>query len=509
MKKLYIETLGCQMNVLDSELVATELQRLGYRLADTAKGADAILFNTCSVRQHAEDKIWSSLGRLKQLKQQRPSVIIGVLGCMAQREQRTFFKRAPHCDFILGPGRIGSIVEIFERVQRGEREIVEVSEDRRHGKHEAVKLSFEPFNPPRVPLESEQLEVADALTPPVSSSHPNTEAESGIHDEYRTARPNPYQAMVRIQFGCNNFCTYCIVPYVRGPEQCRSPRDIIDETRQLVADGVVEVTLIGQTVNAYRYLEPAAHADDSEVQAAATETRLAGLLGELQKIDGLRRIRFLTNYPREMTPDLIAAVQDNDKVCPFFHIPAQSGSNAVLRRMNRHYTIEQYREMLANIRKAIPDAAITSDFIVGFCGETEEEFQETAQLVRETKFRNSFVFKYSPRPGAKAAELLADDVLDEVKRRRNNELLAIQSENSRADQLTYQDRLVEILVEGPSKGNRHPLPADSSSPDTLVQLVGRTVDDRIVVFDGPISLAGQIVTVHVIRTEPFTLFAER
>ena len=493
MKTVYVETLGCQMNVLDSELVVTELAKMGYRLVDSPKGADLILFNTCSVRQHAEDKVWSALGRLKQLPDQRAGAIIGVLGCMAQREQATIFRRAPQCNFVLGPGRIGRIAEVVQRAQRGEREILEVSVDRRHTTSEAVQADFVPFNPTRVPLEPERRKVADATTPRVSCAHPNTEASSGLEPQFRAARPNPFQAMVRIQFGCNNFCTYCIVPYVRGPEQCRSPREIVDETRRLVQDGVVEVTLIGQTVNAYRF------------EDAAREVRLAELLGRLQEIDGLRRIRFLTNYPREMTPELIHAVRDYDKVCPYFHVPAQSGADSVLRRMNRHYSLAEYREMLSRIREAIPDASVTSDFIVGFCGETEEEFQATAKLVRESRFRNIFVFKYSPRPGAKAAERMADDVPDEVKRRRNHLLLAIQTEISAADQRTFVGRVVEILVEGVSKGNRHP---ESDDPHAVLQLVGRTIYDQIVVFDGTRDLAGQILAVRIVRTEPFTMFGE-
>ncbi|MDO4557680.1 MAG: MiaB/RimO family radical SAM methylthiotransferase, partial [Planctomycetia bacterium] len=356
-----------------------------------------------------------------------------------------------------------------------------------------VRADFVPFNPSRIPFEPERQRIVDATTPPVSSSHPNTEADSGLGRRFRAVRPGPFQAMVRIQFGCNNFCTYCIVPYVRGPEQCRSPWEIVEETRRLVDDGVLEVTLIGQTVNAYRYSDGPA------------ETRLAGLLGELQKIEGLRRIRFLTNYPREMTSELIRAVRDHDKVCPYFHVPAQSGSDTTLRRMNRHYTLAQYREMLHRIREAIPDASITSDFIVGFCGETEEEFHATVDLVRESRFRNIFVFKYSPRPGAKAAELMVDDVPDEVKRRRNRELLAIQTEISSEDQRVFVGREVEILVEGVSKGNRHP---KNDGPGAVVQLVGRTVYDQIVVFDGPRSLAGRILTVRIVRAEPFTLFGE-
>ncbi len=235
------------------------------------------------------------------------------------------------------------------------------------------------------------------------------------------AKRRRHQAMVRVAFGCDKFCSYCIVPSVRGPEQSRPATEIRDEVRRLADEGCLEITLLGQTVNSYC---------DATVRPAV---RLSDLLVMLHEIDGIRRLRFVTNYPKHMTDDLIEAVRDLPKVSPYFHVPAQSGSNVVLERMRRGYTVESYREMLSRIRERIPHATVTSDFIVGFCGETEEDFQQTADLVRDSRFKNSFIFKYSGRPGTKAAELYADDVSEAVKRRRNNDLLAIQNEICQED----------------------------------------------------------------------------
>jgi tRNA-2-methylthio-N6-dimethylallyladenosine synthase len=454
-KQLYIETVGCQMNVLDSELVAASLLRTGYELCDSPGGADTILFNTCSVRQHAEDKIYSALGRLRHVKEQRPQTIIGVLGCMAQKDQEQIFKRAPHVDLVVGPGQLAQLPVLLERIAAGQSGQLEVSLARNAGSRQLIEGSFARFDPAR------------------------------------KGRPRAvrHQAMLRIMFGCDKFCSYCIVPSVRGPEQSRAMAEIVDEARQLADEGCLEVTLLGQTVNSYR--------STHEGRAA----RLADLLERLSAIEGLRRLRFVTNYPRHMTQDLLQAVRDLPKVSPYLHIPAQSGSSAVLERMKRGYSAESYREMLDRIRETVPGAAVTSDFIIGFCGETEEDFQQTAALVRDARFKNSFIFKYSARPGTKSAELYADDVPEEVKRRRNNELLAIQNAICEEDNRPLLGRRLEILVEGPSKAIRK-----QAQDGPSVQLTGRTVCDRIVVFDGPRELIGTIATIEITTTDPFTLF---
>jgi tRNA-2-methylthio-N6-dimethylallyladenosine synthase len=335
-------------------------------------------------------------------------------------------------------------------------------------------------------------------------------------DRPAKTRSAPHQAMVRVMFGCDKFCSYCIVPRVRGPEQSRPAAEIYDEVRHLADDGCLEVTLLGQTVNSYQ-------------DATGPRTlRLADLLAMLHDIEGLRRLKFVTNYPKHMTDDLLAAMRDLPKVSPYLHVPAQSGSNVILQRMKRGYTAESYREMLQRIRAVLPHAAITSDFIVGFCGETEADFQETVDLVRDARFKNSFIFKYSDRPGTKAAELYADDVPEPVKRRRNNELLALQNAISLEDNQPLLGRTVEILLEGPSKVARHRERADGSpraaeskvidgphpSPlpvgeGTVVQLVGRTTCDRIVMLDGPAGLAGRVVPVVIEKVDAFTLFGRQ
>lgn len=455
-KKLYIETVGCQMNMLDSELVVASLRKQGYELVHTPREADTILFNTCSVRQHAEDKIYSALGRLKNAKTAHPHKIIGVLGCMAQKDQELIFKRAPYVDLIVGPGQLHQIPQLLEQIAAGSGPKLEVSLDRKEGSRREIEESFESYDPLRDPQ----------------------------------MRPTPYQAFVRIMIGCDKFCTYCIVPSVRGPEQSRPARLIEAEVRQLAAEGCKEVTLLGQTVNSYK------HADGEKT------SHLADLLYRIHDIEGLARIKFVTNYPKDMTDELLQAVRDLPKCSHYLHVPVQSGSDAVLTRMKRGYTVGQYREMLGRIRETIPDAAVTSDFIVGFCGETDDDYQQSVELLRESRFKNSFIFKYSPRPGTKGYELYADDVPEEVKRRRNNDLLAVQNEISEADNQPFLGRTVEVLVEGPSKTARKHEEPESH----VVQLTGRTNCDRIVVFDGNRRQIGQILPIAIYDANAFTLF---
>jgi tRNA-2-methylthio-N6-dimethylallyladenosine synthase len=302
-------------------------------------------------------------------------------------------------------------------------------------------------------------------------------------------RPNRFQAYVRIMIGCDKFCTYCIVPSVRGPEQSRRPDHIAAEVRQLAAEGCKEVTLLGQTVNSYKH----DHGDGRRL-------RLSDLLYRIHDTSGIERIKFITNFPKDMTDDLLDAVRTLPKVCPYLHVPAQSGCNEVLKRMKRLYTVEFYRDMLARCREHVPGVAISSDFIVGFSGETEESFERSCDLVRTAGFKNSFIFKYSPRPGTKADELYPDDVPEEVKKRRNNDLLAIQNGVSLADHCRWIGETVEVLVEGPSKTA---LKHESSGP---IQLTGRTPTDHIVVFDGNERLVGQTVRVAIEEASAFTLF---
>jgi tRNA-2-methylthio-N6-dimethylallyladenosine synthase len=455
-KKLYIETVGCQMNVLDSELVVGSLRRQGYELTHEATEADVILFNTCSVRQHAEDKIYSALGRLRAHKRRYPSKVLGVLGCMAQKDQDLIRKRAPHVDIVCGTGQLARLPELIAEVEKSGAPQTALSLARNEGPRHEVERSFESYDPMRDP----------------------------------SMRPTPFQAYVRIMIGCDKFCTYCIVPSVRGPEQSRPPEHIAVEVRQLAAEGCKEITFLGQTVNSYKHR----HGD------GRSET-LAGLLGRIHDTPGIERIKFITNFPRDMSDDLLDAVRSLPKVCRYLHVPAQSGCNEVLKRMKRLYTVEYYREMLERCRERVPGAAISSDFIVGFCGETEDSFGRSCDLVRTAGFKNSFIFKYSTRPGTKGHELYADDVPDDVKKRRNNDLLAIQNKVSLADHLSRVGETAQVLVEGPSKtALKHP---DETGP---LQLTGRTMTDHIVVFDGNERLIGQTVAVHIEEATSFTLF---
>lgn len=455
MPKLYIETVGCQMNLLDSEMVVASLRKQGFELTGDAGEADTLLFNTCSVRQHAEDKTYSQLGKLKRAKQRRPDLVIGVMGCMAQKDQRLIFERAPYVDLIVGPGQLHQIPELIARARQGDGRQVAVSLGRQDGANETVKRSHETYDPLRDP----------------------------------TMRPTPFQAYLRIQIGCDKFCTYCVVPMTRGPEQGRAPETLVREAETLADQGCKEITLLGQTVNSYRYTEN------------GRTTRLSDLLHQLHEVPGIERLKFVTNYPKDMTRDLLEAVRDLPKVSPYLHVPLQSGSDQVLQRMKRGYTVGDYREMMARIREIVPDAAVSSDFIVGFCGETEEDFEQTVELLRECRFKNSFIFKYSERPGTKGADRLPDDVPYAVKQRRNNELLAVQNAISEEDNQAFLGRTVEVLVEGPSKTARR-----KGDDGPVLQLTGRTPCDRIVVFDGNRRQIGQLLPVAVYDASSHTLF---
>lgn len=453
-KRLYIETVGCQMNVLDSEMVVADLRRHGYELVDSPGQADTVLLNTCSVREHAEEKIYSQLGRLRIDKQSHPEKTIGVMGCMAQKDQKIIFERAPYVDLIVGPGQLQQIPELLEKIRTGGGRQMAVSLDRKAGAQEMIRRSHETFDPLRDP----------------------------------TMRPTPFQAYLRIQIGCDKFCTYCVVPMTRGPEQGRPPEQILSEARVLAEQGCKEVILLGQTVNSYRY------------SADGQTTRLAELLRQLHEIDGIERLKFVTNYPKDMTEDLLTTVRDLPKCSPYLHVPAQSGSDEVLRRMKRGYTVADYLAMMERIERIIPEAAISSDFIVGFCGETDEDFQKTVELVRRCRFKNSFIFKYSVRPGTKASERLEDDVPEAVKSARNNELLAIQNAICEEDNAAFVGRTVEVLVEGPSKKA-----VKRGDDGPLVQMTGRTPCDRIVVFDGNRRQAGNLLPVVIHDASAHTL----
>jgi len=457
-KKLYIETVGCQMNVLDSELVVGKLRQEGYELTDDIQQADTILYNTCSVRQHAEDKIYSALGRVRRLKQQKPELTVGVLGCMAQKDQGQILRRAPFVDIVVGPGQLGKVSELLVTAKELNTPQMAVSLPRTGGTRDTVTASFSEYDPLREP----------------------------------SMRPSTFQAFVRIMMGCDKFCTYCVVPSVRGPEQSRPPSIILEESRRLAEQGVKEITLIGQTVNSYKFVEP----DGRTV-------RLSDLLAKLHEIPGVERIKFVTNFPNDMTDDLLQAVRDLPKVARYLHVPAQSGCDEILKRMKRLYSVAYYDEMLSRIHETIPDVGVSSDFIVGFCGETDASFDRTMRLVERARFKNSFIFKYSARQGTKADTLYVDDVPEDLKKQRNNDLLTLQNQICLEDNRPFVGKSVEVLVEGLSKSAQR---REGYGEDGFGQLTGRTSCDRIVVFDGHERLTGRFLKVSVEEVTAMTLF---
>ena len=456
--KVYLETLGCQMNRLDSELVATTLRRAGHEMTDDPKTADAVLYNTCSVRRHAENKVYSRIGAHGQRKKAGVKVILGVLGCMAQREGQALHRRYPQVDLICAPGQLGGLAEMLDQAAIGQ-----------------FALALDPARG-----ESRDL---------------GSEADMDRMDFTRDphATPHSAQAFVRVTRGCDNFCTYCIVPFVRGPERSRDPQQILEEIRRLTDAGRSEITLLGQTVNRYRW------------QNGETTVRFSDLLARISDTPGLRRLRFVTSHPLDFGNDVLEAMRDLSNVCEYIHCPAQSGSDAVLARMNRKYTRAQYDDLVDRTRSIVPGVVLAGDFIVGFPGETEDDHEASADLIRRSGYKNSFVFKYSPRPGTAAAKRFADDVPLPVKKRRNNELLAVQEQVGLAHHRGYVGRCVEVLVEGPSpRADKLQGPA----PDGTAQLVGRTRGDHIVVFDAPADLAGRYANVRITDATSLTLFGE-
>ncbi len=431
-KTVFFETFGCQMNKLDAELSLGLLQEEGYRVVDNVDEADVILFNTCSVRQHAEDKVYSHLGALKTLKKKHPGVIVGVLGCMAQKEGEFIFKRMPHVDLVCGTRMFSRLPELLLQIQNHGSHVLAIDEDQIVNVKRAV-----------------------------------------------TYRPNIYQAFVTVMRGCDNYCSYCIVPYVRGKEISRTIADVKEEVQALVVNGCKEVTLLGQNINSYGKNLPG-------------NVTLGDLLSELNDLDGLNRIRFVTSHPKDMSRDLIRTISRLGKVCGHLHMPAQSGSNHILKKMHRGYTADYYRELISYAREWVPGITVASDFIVGFPDEMDEDFQKTVGLMEDIRFQNCFIFKYSPRTGTKAAGL-NDNVPDEIKRKRNTMLLELQKRISLEENKKIIGKTVQVLVEGASKSDQN-------------RLSGRTRQNHIVVFNGSQDLVGNLVEVMIDEVTDLTLY---
>jgi tRNA-2-methylthio-N6-dimethylallyladenosine synthase len=484
-----METFGCQMNVLDSELVLGQLRGQGYVSTESRDDADVILYNTCSVREHAEQKVWSRLGELKERKAAKPDTVIGVIGCMAERDGTRLFERFPHVDLLCGPGELDKLVNLV---------------------HNAVVTNS---------VESEASGPADKQVALMGANVRRSSTLEAAEDNLElldlsrsiSSEDDVRQAYVRITRGCNKFCTYCVVPYTRGPEVHRPPQNIIDEVKRLADVGVREVTLLGQTINHYHFK----HGDGR----TTTFGQLLYMIHEA--VPHLPRLRFVTSFPRDFTDEALQAMRDCERICRYLHVPAQHGSDRVLKMMNRGYTVGQYREFVERARGFMPDICLASDFIVGFPTETEEEFVQTVDLLRWARFKNSFIFKYSPRPGTIAIDRFADDIPDDVKRRRNTELLAAQGEVSAAVNAEMVGRTVQVLVEGESKlvskqavypksnvelGWASRSPAQSRQ---MTQMVGRTGGDQIVVFDAELTTKGELVDVEIVEAKNMTLFGKR
>jgi len=451
--KVHLQTYGCQMNKLDTALVAAALKDAGFELTEKVKEADVVLINTCSVREHAEQRVFSHLGHLKHIKEARPGLVVGVIGCMAQRLGHKLLDNGT-VDIVCGPGQIPNLTELVKAAIEKNQRCISVADN----------IRSIGCNPELEDFESVQ-----------------TSADACL----------PGQAFVRAMHGCDNFCSYCVVPYVRGPEVSRPVNKIIEQVKRLAGEGVRLVTLLGQAVNKYKYV------------AGEKTYTLADLLYKVSDVEGIEWIRFVTSYPqKEGFAELMQVMADSPKVCNYLHIPAQSGSDRILKAMNRRYTAQQYLELIDTARQIVPDIAVAGDFIVGFAGETDEDFEQTVELLKQAFYKNCFVFKYSPRPGTAADERLQDNVPAEVKKQRNYRLLEVQQIISGALAAEFEDRQVTVLVEGLSKKPHLDAAGGGDNP----QLVGRTADDWIVVFNGPVSLAGQFAQVKICKTSPLTLF---
>lgn len=427
-KKVYIRTFGCQMNVADSEQMV-QMLAADYVLTDRLEDADLFLINTCAIRRKSEAKVLSLLGRLKGLKKRRPELILGVGGCVAQQEGERLLRAVPHLDLVFGTHGIYRLPELVRRAQQERTVDVELS-------HCFPKL-------------------------------PRREWPAGR-----------IQAFVTIMQGCNNFCSFCVVPYVRGREFSREPEDIEAEVQSFLAGGGKEVTLLGQNVNSYG-------------QGLPRPVTFVELVRRLAALPGLARLRFATSHPKDLSDELIAAFGELPALCEHLHLPVQSGSNRILKAMNRRYTREAYLDKVAKLRQACPGLSLSTDLIVGFPGETERDFQETLDLMQEAGFDQAFSFKYSPRPGTRAAGF-SDQVPEPVKAERLTRLQAVQDELTLAAHQRLLGQVKEVLVEGRSKRSSG-------------QLCGRLRTNQVVNFTGPQALAGRLARVEITEAHPHSL----
>jgi tRNA-2-methylthio-N6-dimethylallyladenosine synthase len=465
-KTFYIETYGCQMNVADSEVVASVLSDAGYQPAVSIKEADLILVNTCSIRENAEQRVWGRLDLFRSEKKKRPQVIVGVLGCMAERLKEKLLESDKMVDMVVGPDAYRDLPMLVETAATG---------------HSAVNV-----------LLSREETYADISPVRLES--------------------NGVSAFISIMRGCNNMCSYCVVPYVRGAERSRDPETIVREAREVFEKGYREVTLLGQNVNSYSWngagqddvprsaviIQGVGTPDVRQVLAINPDSgkqepiSFASLLEMVAMIDPRLRVRYSTSHPRDMSDDVLKVMAKHKNICKHIHLPVQSGSSSVLKRMNRKYTREWYLDRISAINRILPGCSMSTDIIAGFCGETEEEHQETLSLMREVGFDFAYMFKYSERPGTGAARNMKDDVPEEVKTRRLNEIITLQNELSSVSKKSDIGKTYEVLVEGNAKK-----PAGA--------MMGRTSGNKVVVFQASAVRPGDYVLVTITRTTSATL----
>ena len=433
-KKLFIETYGCQMNVADSEVVASVMQMAGYEMTEEIQDADAIFVNTCSVRDNAEQKVLGRLQYFQSLKRKKKHLLVGVLGCMAERVKEDLIANH-HVDLVAGPDSYMDLPNLIAAAENGEKVInVELS----------TQETYKDVMPLKLP---------------------------GVH----------ISGFVSIMRGCNNFCSYCIVPYTRGRERSREVNSILNEIRDMRDKGFKEVTLLGQNVNSYLYEQ------DGE------QVNFSSLLEKVALEAPNMRIRFVTSHPKDMSDETLHVIAKYPNICQYIHLPAQSGSSKILKVMNRKYTREWYLDRIAAIRRILPECAISTDLFCGFHSETEEDFQETLSLMREVGYDSAYLFKYSERPGTYAAKHLEDDVPEEVKVRRLQEMIDLQNKLSEESNLRDIGKVFEVLIEGYSKRSRE-------------QLFGRTSQNKVVIFDKKNFHVGQFIRVKIQRASSATLF---
>lgn len=432
----YIETWGCQMNEEDSEKISGMLIPMGYKKTIDKETADIIIFNTCCVRENAEQKVDGNIGALKNMKKQNPNLIIAVTGCMMQQEgmAKHIITKFPFVDIIIGTHNAYKFPQYLERIQSGESSIVEI-----------------------------------------------WKKEEDIIEGIPIDRESNIKGFVTIIYGCNNFCTYCIVPYVRGRERSRSPEDIINEIKTMVAEGYKEITLLGQNVNSYG-------------KGLIPEINFAQLLRSINNIEDIERIRFMTSHPKDLSIDVIEVIAEGDKICEQIHLPVQSGSTNLLNKMNRHYDRHQYLELVKNIKNNLPNVGLSTDIIVGFPGETEEDFAETLSLMEEVKFDLAFMYLYSKRKGTPADEMI-DQIPDKIKHERFNRLIEVVNRTSAEKNKEYVGKIVEVLVEGYSKNDKS-------------KLTGRTRTGKLVNFEGNYKAIGELVSVQITNSRSFSLIGE-